>query len=155
MFQHVSPMSISRKVFEAIKIKVSNCKNIYKYTNAYQEALDDVYSLTTKDSEWTTKRGSMILQAALLTNMGPESAGMVCMIEAKWKNGTTNLENTILRLVKFKEIRKGNFKAKEQPSQPTILFSSSSSTNPYNLQPHKGTCTDSDYVKRGITSYFI
>ena len=81
--KHVSPMSISRKILEATRIEVSNWKNIYKYTNAYQESLGDVYSLTTEDSELTTKGASMTLQAAFLTNMGPEYVGMVSMIEAK------------------------------------------------------------------------
>lgn len=37
-FQHVSPMSISKKVLDATKIKLSDCKYIQEYTSAYQEA---------------------------------------------------------------------------------------------------------------------
>lgn len=97
-------MSISKKVLEAIKIKLSDCKNIHKYTSACQETFDNVCSLTTEDSELTTKKVSMILQATLFTNMGLKYAGIVFIIESKWKNGITNLENTILQLVKFEEI---------------------------------------------------
>ncbi|MCJ1342704.1 hypothetical protein MMC31_000892, partial [Peltigera leucophlebia] len=69
-------MSISKMVLEATKIKLLDCKNIHKYISVYQEAFDNICSLTTEDSELTTKGASMILQAALLTNMGPEYAGI-------------------------------------------------------------------------------
>ena len=154
-FQHGSHMSISKKVLEAISIKLSNCTNIHEYTSTYQEASGDVCSLTTEDSELTTKGASMILQAVFLTNMGYEYKGIVSTIESEWTNGTTNLDSTIFRLVKFEEIRKESSKAKGQPIQPTILLSSSGSTNPDNPRAPKGTCTNLDYVKRGITSHFI
>ncbi|MCJ1348913.1 hypothetical protein MMC31_007146 [Peltigera leucophlebia] len=97
-------MSISKKVLEATKIKLSDCKNIHEYTSVYQETFNDVCSLTTEDSELTNKGASMILQAALLTNMGLKYAGIVSTIKSEWKNGITNLESTTLRLVKFEEI---------------------------------------------------
>lgn len=61
------------------------------------------------------------------------------------------MESTILRLIKYKEIRKGDSEAKQLP-QPTILLSSASLSKP---RPPKGTCTYPDCVKRGITSHFI
>ena len=40
-------------------------------------------TMTTKDSELTANGASMILQAALLTNMGPEYAGIASTIESE------------------------------------------------------------------------
>ena len=80
-------MSISKKILEATRIKLLDCKNIYKYTNTYQEAFDNVCRLTTEDSELTTKGASMILQAAFLTNMGSEYVGIISTIESIKKTG--------------------------------------------------------------------
>lgn len=151
-FQHVLPMSISKRVLDATKIKLSDCKNIDEYTSAYREAYDNVYSLITKDSELTAEGARMILQAAFLTNMGLKHAGIASTIESEWKTGTTNLERTILRLIKFEEMQKGGSKAKEQLSQPTIFLSSSNSSK---LRAPKGTCTNPECVKKGITSHYI
>lgn len=90
----------------------------------------------------------MLLQAALLTNMGPEYAGIASTIETEWKTGSTDLEGTILRLIKFEDIRRGDSKTKELP---TILASS----NPSSLRAPKRTCTNPDCVKKGITSHYI
>lgn len=147
-------MNISKKVLKIIKIKLSNCKNIHKYTSAYQETFN-VFSLITKNLELITKRVSMILQAALFKNMGPKYIGIVFTIELEWKDKTTNLENTIFQFVKFEEIWKKNSKTKEKPFQPIIFLSSSGSTNPDNARAFKETCINSDYIKRGITSHFI
>lgn len=86
-----------------------------EYTSAYQEAYNDVCNVTTEDSEMTTKTASMLLQRALLLNIGPEYAGIASTIESKWKAGSTNLQSTILRLIKYKEIFKESSKGK-QPS---------------------------------------
>lgn len=69
----------------------------------------------------------MLLQAAMLINMGTEYAEIVSTIELEWKNGTTNLESTILRLVKYETIWKGNDAklATEQPTKATVLLFSS------------------------------
>lgn len=34
-FLHISPIIILRKYLEIVKIKLLDCKNIYKYTNIY------------------------------------------------------------------------------------------------------------------------
>ena len=150
-FQNVSPMSITRRLLEAIKIKLSDSKSMEEYTSAYREAYDDICNVTTEDSEMTTKAASMLLQGALLSNMGPEYAGIASTIESQWKARSTNLQSTILRLIKYEEIRKGSSEDK-QTSQPTILLTSS---NPPKPRAPKGTCTFPDCVKRGITSHFI
>lgn len=124
-FQHVSPMSISKKLLETAKVKLSDCSDIHEYTSLYQATYDHIYSLTRKDSELSTKATGMLLQAAMLLNMGTEYAGIVSTIESEWKNGTTDLESTILRLVKYEAIRKGNeATTTEQPTKTTVLLSS-------------------------------
>lgn len=153
-FQHLSPMSTSRKILETAKIILSDCKDIHEYTSAYQEAYDNVCSLTTDDSDLTTKGASMLLQAALLMNTGSEYTGIVSTIESGWKNGETNLENTILRLVKFEAIRKRNAKASEEPVKAIVLLSSSNPPNPGSLRAPKGTCTNQECIEKGITSHF-
>lgn len=73
-------MSISRTIVDAIKIKLSSCKNIEEYTSSYWEAYNDVCNLVTEDSEMTTQAASMLLQETLLLNMGPEYTGIVSTI---------------------------------------------------------------------------
>lgn len=82
-FQNVSPMSISRRIVDVIKIKLSSCKNIEEYISSYREAHDDVCNLVTEDSKMTTRAASMLLQGALLSNMGPEYAGIASTIESE------------------------------------------------------------------------
>ena len=51
-FQHVSPINTSRKILDTVKIKLSDCKDMHKYTSAYQEAYDYVCNLTTANSDY-------------------------------------------------------------------------------------------------------
>ena len=153
-FQHVSPISTPRKILETAKIKLSDCKDIHEYTSAYQAAYDHICSLTTANSDLTTKGAGMILQAALLLNMGKEYAGIVSTIESEWKNGTTDLERTILRLVKYEAIRKGNATAIAELSKATLLLSSSNSSQSGGLRAPIGTCTNPECIEEGITSHF-
>lgn len=107
------------------------------YTSAYQEAYDNVCSLITANLDLTIKGASMLLQAALLMNMGSEYTGIVSAIESEWENGTTDLESIIVWLVKFEAIWKGSAKGAGEPSKATVLFSASSS-NPESLLAPKG-----------------
>lgn len=90
------------------KTKLSDYKDIDKYTSVYQAAYDQICGFITEDSDLSTKGAGMLLQAAMLLRMGNEYAGIVSTIESEWKNGTTDLESTILRLVKYKAIWKRN-----------------------------------------------
>ena len=113
-------MNTSRKILDTVKFKLSDCKDIHKYTSAYQEAYDYVWSLTT---DLPTKGASMILQMALPMNMGAEYAGIVSTIESEWKNGTTNLKSTILRLISLRQFGKGAQKSpRSQTKQPSSFL---------------------------------
>lgn len=147
-FQHVSLMSTSRKLLETAKIKLSNCKNKHKYTSIYQTAYNQICSLTTEESDLNIKSVGTLLQAAMLMMMGTEYARIVSTIKLEWKNRTTNLEKTILRLVKYKGIRKGN-DAKlvgEQSAKTTILLSSFKRSKTESLSAPIGTCINPECV---------
>lgn len=57
-----------------------------------------------KELDLKIKNAGMLLQIAILMNIDTKYAGIMLTIELKWKNRTTNLKNTILRLVKYKAI---------------------------------------------------
>lgn len=50
----------------------------------------------------------MTLQGSLLQHLGKSYSSFVSTIEVMWTDGTTNLSNTILRIVRHAEINKGN-----------------------------------------------
>ena len=147
-------MNNSRKILDTVKFKLSDCKDMHKYTSAHQEACDYVCSQTTVNSEMPTKGASMILQTALLMNMGAEYAGIVSTIESEWKNGTANLKSTILRLIKFEAIWKGSSKVTEESNKATVLLFSSNSPKPRSLRAPKDTCTNPECIEKGITTHF-
>lgn len=147
-FQRVSSMSTSRKLLETAKTKLLDCKDIHNYTSVYQAAYDHICGQTTSESDLTTKGASIFL------NMGNEYAGIVSTVESEWKNGTTDLERTILRLVKYEAIRKGNDAAVEESIKVTARLSSSHSSKPESLRASKATCTNPECIKKGITSHF-
>ena len=80
-FQYVSPMSTSKRLLKTAKVKLSDCNNIHKYISLYQATYDHICSLTTEDLELPTKAVGMLLQAAMLFNMGTKYAGIVSTIE--------------------------------------------------------------------------
>lgn len=140
---------------ETAKTKLSECKDIHEYTSIYLAAYDYICGLTTEDSDLTTKGPGMLLQAAMLLNISNEYAGIVLTIESEWKNGTTDLESTILRLVKYEAIRKGNEAAgTEQSAKTTVLLSSSKPPKSESLRAPKGTCTNPQCVQKGVTSHY-
>lgn len=110
-------------------------------------------SLITEDSNLITKEASIILQAALVTNIGSEYAGIVSTIESEWKNGETNLENTILRLVMFEAIHKGSTKKREELAT-TVLLLASNLPKPGTLRASKDTCTNQECIDRGVISHY-
>lgn len=74
-------MNISRRIVDATKVKLSSCKNIEEYTSSYREAYDDICNLVSENSEMTIPAANMVLQGALLLNMGAEYAGIASTIE--------------------------------------------------------------------------
>lgn len=99
-------MSISRLILDTTKIQLSNCAEIHEYCGKYQEAYDAACSLIGKNCELPTKGAAMLLQASLLTGMGDEYSGVVSTMESEWKEGETNLADSILRLIRLQISRK-------------------------------------------------
>lgn len=92
----------------------------------------------------------------MLINMSTKYTGIMSTIELKEKNRTTNLESTILRLVKYKAIWKGNNAklATEQPVKTTILLSSSKWPKTESLWASKETYTNPEYVQKNVISHY-
>lgn len=59
-----------RKLLEIAKIKLLDCKNIYKYTSTYQTAYGQIYSFTVEELDLNIRNTNMLLQAAMLMNIG-------------------------------------------------------------------------------------
>lgn len=105
-FQHISPMSVTRIFCEACNIKLSDCKDVMDYTGRYQVAFDKIQSLITKDS-WMSKRTvEMALQGSLLRHLGRDYSALAPAIETVWRDETTDLGDTILRVIRHAEITK-------------------------------------------------
>lgn len=107
-FQHISRMSIMRIFREACNIKFSDCKDVMDYTGCYQAAFDKIQSLITKGL-WISKKTIQIaLQRSLFRHLEKDYSVLVSAIETVWKNKTTNLSDTILRVTRYTKINKGN-----------------------------------------------
>lgn len=148
-------MSTSRILLETPKTKLSDCKDIDEYSSVYQVAYNQICDLTIEDSDLSTKRTGMLLQVAMLFNMGNEYAGIVSTIESKWKNEITDLESTIFHFVKYEAIWKGNEVASiEQSAKTIILLSSTKPTKPESLRAPKRSCTNPECVAKNVTSHY-
>lgn len=74
----------------------------------------------------------------MVRNLGPEYSGLVSSIQSKWKEETTNLPDTILRIVRYEEILK--------ESNPKVLLTSQHSP--------RGSCTTPECVARNATTHY-
>lgn len=71
-FQHINPMSTSRIIHDNTTKKLSDFKNVHKYTSHYQASFDKVISLLMETSSYTRKSTEMYFQATMLMNIGVE-----------------------------------------------------------------------------------
>lgn len=88
-------MSMLRIVMDIAKIKLSDYKDIDKYTSVYHGAYNRIFGPTTKNSDLSIKKVDMLLQIAILLDMGNEYARIMSTFELEWKNKSINVENTI------------------------------------------------------------
>ena len=109
-FQHISPMSVTRIFLDACAVKLSDCNDVIDYTSRYQIAFDKLLSLLNTESWMSKKTIEMTLQGSLLRHLGRDYAALVSAIETNWKDETTDLADTILRVIRHAEINKGNNK---------------------------------------------
>ena len=109
-FQHISPISVTRIFLDACTVKLSDCNDVIDYTSRYQIAFDKLLSLLNTESWMSKKTIKMTLQRSLLCHLGRDYAALVSAIETNWKDETTDLADTILRVIRHAEINKGNDK---------------------------------------------
>ncbi len=120
-FQHISPMSATCTFAEALNTKLSDCKDVVEYTNRYQIAFDKILSLLNDDSWMSKKTVEMTLQGSLLRHLGKDYSALMSAIETTWTDETTDLQDTILWVIRHAEINKDN--------DHGVAVNASSSTN--------------------------
>lgn len=88
----------------------------------------------------------MTLQGSLLRHLGQNYSALVSAIETGWTEDTTNLSDTILRVIRHAEIQKGN--ALDNAAEPPKVMVTNTQRAP------KGTCTTPECVERGVTTHY-
>ena len=143
-FQHISPMSVTRIFLDACAVRLSNCTDVIDYTSRYQIAFDKLLSLLNNKSWMSKKTMEMTLQGSLLRHLGRDYAALVSAIETNWKDETTDLANTILRVIRHAEINKGN----DKDNADVKVLAANIHRAP------KSTCTTKECVERGVTTHY-
>lgn len=139
-------MSISRIIYEATTKKLSDFKNVHKYTSHYQAAFDKVVGLLTDTSSYTRRSTEMYFQATMLINIGTDYSALVSAIQKDWKDETTNLAETVLQIIRHFEFMQGNEK--------THNVIQTSSSNPSIHRAPKGFCTNPECVEKRLTTHY-
>ena len=148
-FQHISPMSVIRIFSDACNVRLLDCKDVVDYTSRYQIAFDKILSLINENEDsWISKKTiEMTLQGNLLRHLGKDYSALVSAIETTWKEETTDLADTILRIIRHAEINKGNEK------------DTANNVNAFAMGAQReralwGTCTNQECIDRGSTSHY-
>ncbi len=110
-FQHVNPTSTSRIIYEATNKKLSNFKNVHKYTSHYQTAFDKVVGFLTDTSSYTRQSSEMYFPATILMNIGTGYSAPVSAIQNDWEDKTTDLAEAVLQIIRHFKFMEGNEKA--------------------------------------------
>lgn len=84
------------------------------------------------------------LQGSLLYHLGRDYVALVSAIETNWKEETTDLADTILRVIKQAEINKGN----DKDNADVKVLAANIHRAP------KRTCTTKECVERGVTTHY-
>lgn len=79
-FQHINPMSTSHLIYKATTKKLSDIKNIQKYTSHYQTSFDKVSSLLIKTSSYMRKSTKTYYLATMLMNIRTNYLALVLEI---------------------------------------------------------------------------
>ena len=113
-FQHISPMSVSQVLVDVCNVKLLDCKEVVDYTSRYQVAFDKLLSLINKESWMSRKSVKMTLQNSLLQHLGKSYSTLVSAIKTTWTDKTTNLSDTILRIIRHAKFNKENKKTRRR-----------------------------------------
>ncbi len=144
-FHNISPISVIRVFSDAFTIKLTECKDVLEYTSRYQIAFDKITSFITENDWMSRKTFEMTLQGNLLRHLGKDYLALVLAIKGEWKEETTNLSDTILRVIRRAEIDKENA---QDVARNTKILATVTQRAP------KGTCTIPEYVERGVTTHY-
>lgn len=143
-------MSTLRFMHKAIIKKLSDFKDIYKYTSSYQAAFDQVVDVLTAVFYHTQMSIEMYFQAMMLINIGPKYFRLVSAILKNWKDETTNLVKAILQIIRY-------FKFIEDTKKDKSGFSTSqTSTSLSRAAPAtlKQSYKNPECIKKGLTTHF-
>lgn len=151
-FQHISPMSVTCTFAEVLNTKLSDCKDIVEYTSRYQIAFDKILSLLNDDSWMSKKTIEMTLQGSLLRHLGKDYSALVSAIETTWTDETTDLQDTILRVIRHAEINKDN---NQDIADNASLSTNALAVNAQRERAPRGTCTTQECIDRGSTAHFM
>lgn len=91
----------------------------------------------------------MTLKGSLLRHLGKEYSALVSTIETTWKEEITNLQETILRVIRHAEINKGN----EQDAAGNTT--NALAVNAQRERAPKKMCITQECVDRGSTVHFM
>lgn len=139
-------MSVSRVFVNACNVKLSDCKDVVDYTSRYQIAFDKLLSVINEESWMSRKSIEMTLQGSLLRYLGKGYSALVSAIETTWTEETTDLSDTILRIIRHAEINKENEEDMAENASKVLATRT--------LQAPRRTCTTQEYIDRGITTRF-
>lgn len=92
----------------------------------------------------------MALQGSLLRHLGKDYSALVSAIETTWKDETTDLQDTILRIIRHAEINKGN-----DQNIASSIPTNALAVNAQQERAPRGTCTIQECVDRGSTTHFM
>lgn len=87
-----------------------------------------------------------MLQGSFLRHLGQNYSALVSAIKTEWTEDTTNLSDTILRVICHAEIQKRN--ALDNAAEPPKVMVINTQRAP------KGTCITPKCVERGVTTHY-
>lgn len=146
------PYERDRTFAEVLNTKLSDCKDIVEYTSRYQIAFDKILSLLNDDSWMFKKTVEMTIQGSLLRHVGKDYSALVSAIETTWTDETTDLQDTILRVIRHAEINKDN---NQDIADNASLSTNALAVNAQRERAPRGTCTTQECIDRRSTAHFM
>ncbi len=80
-FQHINSISISQIIYDTTTKKLSDFKNLHKYTSHYQASFDKVVNFFIRTSSYTCKSTEIYFQAIMIMNIRVEYLALVSSIQ--------------------------------------------------------------------------
>ncbi len=112
-FQNINPMNTTRIIYKATDKKLSNFKNLHKYTSQDPVAFDKVVALLTDISLYTLQSTKMYFQATMSINIRTDYSSLLSAIQKDWKDKTTNLAELVRQIIKHFEFMEGSKKTQK------------------------------------------